>query len=100
MKELKNVESIVEKILIEREDSRSSDDILYMYVCQHINPKVSKQRMAKFWSTRSKNSLPSYASVTRSRRKVFNNKPELRPAKVTEKRKEKEKEYIDYALNG
>lgn len=99
MDRLKNVEKVVEKILIAREDARKSDDILYMCVCADFNNAVSNMTVNDFFCSRRTLCCPSFASVTRSRRKVFENRPDLKPKKTTKNRKKAEEVYRDYALN-
>ena len=99
MKKLKKIECIVEKILEIREDARKNDDILYVYVCEYFNRGVSSMTLKDFFMTRNKSTCPTYASVSRARRKVFENRPELKPKKVTEYREEMEEVYKDYAIS-
>lgn len=100
MKRLKKVEAVVEKILKEREDTRSSDDILYLCVCEYFNKEVTSMALKDFLKSRKSTGCPTFEAVRRARQKVFEKKPELKPAKITELREEMEKVYIDYALNG
>ena len=99
MRKLINIEKIVENILEERIDARVNDDILYMHVCEHCHQGSSSMTMRNFWESRNIISCPSFASVTRARRKIFEKRPELKPPKVTELREKAMHDYIDYALN-
>lgn len=100
MERLKKVEHIVEKILEKREDARENDDILYVYVCEYLNRGVSSMSFKNFFFTRNKTSCPTFESVSRVRRKIFSERPELKPkGKVTEYREEMEQVYKDYAIN-
>lgn len=99
MERLKKVEHIVEKILEIREDARKNDDVLYVYVCEYFCRGVSSKTFKDFFMTRNKTTCPTYASVSRARRKVFEKRPELKPKKVTEYREEMEEVYKDYATN-
>lgn len=100
MEKLKKIESIVENILDAREDARSSDDILYLYVCEYLHEGVSSMTVNNFFQTRNVTSCPSFASVTRARRKVFEKRPELKPERVTRFRECMEDIFVDYAING
>lgn len=100
MERLKRVEDIVVKILEIREDARESDDILYVYVCEYFSRGISFKSLKDFFFMRNKTACPTYESVSRCRRKVFNERPELKPNdKITEYRKDMEQVYRDYATN-
>ena len=92
------VEAVVEKILDARVDTRSNDDILYMLLCEKYYEGASSMTFKDFAAERKGLTCPSYASVTRARRKVFGNRPELNPKKTKEARKKEEKAYREYAL--
>lgn len=100
MKRLKKIENMVEEILNVREDARRNDDILYLYVCKHVDESVSSVTMEDFLLSRNQTAFPSYVSVTRARRKIFKARPELKPADVTKLREDMVEVYVDYALNG
>ena len=56
--------------------------------------------MKKFFFERHKTICPTFKSVCRVRRKLFNQRPELRPKeKITKSRKDMEIVYKDYATN-
>ena len=99
MKQLKKIEEVVEKILDVREDARKNDEVLYVYVCEYFNRGISKMALKDFLFKRSTTTCPSFASVSRARRKIFSRRPELKPKKVTEYREEMEEVYRDYAVN-
>ena len=96
---LKKVEETVEKILNVREDARKNDDVLYLYVCEYFHRGISSMSLKNFLTTRKTTGCPDIASVKRARRKVFEKRPELKPKKITELRKEMEEVFIDYAIN-
>lgn len=100
MKRLKKIENIVEQILDTREEARRSDDILYLYVCECFNEGISSATLKNFLTTRSETACPTFASVTRVRRKVFKKRPELKPKEITKLREEMVDVYMDYAING
>lgn len=99
MERLRKVEHIVEKILDAREDARKNDDILYLYVCEYLNRGVSSMTLSDFLKTRKKTGCPTFETVRRTRQKVFEKRPELKPKKVTEYREEMEEVYRDYAIS-
>lgn len=100
MNRLKKVEDVVEKILDAREDTRKNDDLLYMCVCEYFHSGASLMSLKDFIAARNEMSCPSFASVVRARRKIFERRPELKPEKVTKLREEMIDVYVDYAING
>ena len=97
---MERLKKVVEKILEVREDARESDDILYVYVCEYFCRGISSMSMRKFFFERHKTVCPTFKSVCRARRKIFNKRPELKPKeKVTKSRKDMEIIYKDYATN-
>ena len=99
MKKLKKIEGIVEKILESREDTRESDDILYLCVCEYFHRGISSMTVRDFLKMRSGTSCPSYVSVTRTRRRIFKRRPDLKPEKITKLREDMEEIYVDYATS-
>lgn len=99
MPRLANIEHIAEMILEEKSETRENDDVLYMYVCEHFNKDMSLMSMKNFLLTRNKSECPSYASVSRARRKIFSRRPELKPEFVSKCREEMENVYKEYALS-
>lgn len=100
MERLKKTKNAVERILDLREDTRENDDILYLCVCEYFHRGVASMTLKDFLKTRSTIHCPSFASVVRARRKIFERRPELKPEKVTKLREDMEDIYIDYAING
>lgn len=99
MSKLKTIESIVEKILDTDMDSRENDDILYLNVCEFIHRGASSMMLKDFLRVRNEISCPSFASVTRTRRKICEKRPELKPQQITKLREQAMNEYTNYALN-
>lgn len=97
---LKNVEHVVERMLNTREDSRSSDDILYLYVCEYFNENAPSMTLEDFLTSRKSTGCPTFETVRRTRQKVFEKRPELKPKKITELREDMIPVYVDYAING
>ena len=100
MKKLKNIEHVVEKILESVLDARKNDDILYLCVCEHCYKGTGSITVKDFLTIRSESGYPSFASVTRARRKIFERRPELKPKEITELREVMREIYVDYAING
>ena len=99
MKRLEKIEHIAEMILETKAETRENDDVLYMYVCEHFNKDMASMSMRNFLLSRNKTECPSYASVSRARRKIFSRRPELKPDYVSKCRAEMENVYKEYALN-
>ena len=98
MSKLNKIEPIVKKVLEEYPDSRSSDDVLIFRVYKEINEDVMiRELFCEVLLNRKQYNLPSYKSIERCRRKIFEKYPELKPEKVTKFRKQKEEEYKEYA---
>jgi hypothetical protein len=99
MQRLENIEHVAEMILEAKSEARENDDVLYMYVCEHFDKDMPSLSMKNFLLIRNKTNCPSYASVSRARRKVFSRRPELKPDFVSKCREEMEVVYKEYALN-
>lgn len=100
MSKIKKVEHVVERILRANEDSRKSDDILYLNVCTNFNADAPSMTLEEFLSNRKSVGCPNFETVRRTRQKVFEKHPELKPAKITKLREEMIEVFVDYALNG
>jgi hypothetical protein len=100
MKKLETVESVVAEILNEREDTRKNDDILYLHVCEHFCDGVSSMTLKDFLTSRKETNCPNFETVRRTRQKVFEKRPELKPEDVTPLRESMINVFVDYAING
>ena len=99
MSNLKKIEDVIEKILDAKTEARENDDVLYLYVCEYFDRGVSSKSLGEFLHTRNKTSCPNFESVTRTRRKVFEKRPELKPENATKARRNMESVFIDYSLS-
>ena len=87
---MKNYYDIVKHILTKKEAARDDDMYLYalvLYKFKLIDPNETFYQVMTSAKTRG---LPSYESVSRARRKVQEQEPELRGAKYKERKKEEE----------
>ena len=100
MERLKRIEDVVAQILYAREDARENDDALYLCVCEHFYKGISAMTVSDFFKYRSEMGCPTFASVVRLRRKIFEKHPELKPVEATISRENMIPIYVDYALNG
>lgn len=74
------VENITYQVLLEDKESRLDDGILYFKVCDIIAPNgVGGLLFEDVLMNRREYKLPSYATVTRCRRKIFEEHPEIKP---------------------
>ena len=88
----KKVKKIVQGILIKYPESRNSDDILWLYVCKECNQDATLKPFDEVLRSMEILSLPKYASVSRARRKVVKEFPELRGDSNVEAGRELEEE--------
>ena len=71
-------------VLTRFEETRSDDFKLYFHVCRSINENVAiMDRFSYVMLNHKELGFPSFESVTRCRRKVFELYPNLKPEKVT-----------------
>lgn len=90
------IDKIVEEILRKDELARKDDCYLILEVVRRMYPfEVGKTFADVMFNAKSKGI--SFESITRARRKVQQDYPELADEKVTEIRKEETQEYVDYA---
>lgn len=101
---LKNLESMVLKILQRYEITRSDDFVLIYAVYREIAVRKEIQfnipltdSFSDMMLNHRKYGFPSFESVTRTRRKIFETHHELKPTKITKKRKKAEEEYKEYS---
>lgn len=101
---LKNLESMVLKILQRYEATRSDDFVLiyavYREIAIHMEICFNMPLTDSFCDmmmNHKKYGFPSFESVTRTRRKIFETHPELKPKKITKERKKAEEEYKEYS---
>lgn len=107
MKKLLNITKVVKEILEERPSTRDDDNLLWLEVLRaavrdwKYGSKMTDLTLAYVLTSIHRLGLPSFASVSRARRKLQEKYPELRGTRTTqEKRKEREAVYEEYARNG
>lgn len=95
---IKKVENIVLSVMQSKPETRENDFKLTYYAFENIiGASVDTKTFGELMLNNVEYGLPSLHSITRSRRKLFQKYPELKPDKATEKRKELEEEYREYA---
>ena len=105
--ELNTIKELVEQLLTESEKLRGDDDLLYLSVIRivhphwnnaHINTNIENAPIGEFFKMRKSAKLPTFESVTRCRRKVQEERPDLKPCeKIQEARKEQEEEFYNFS---
>lgn len=93
---IKKVEKIVFQVLKDIPETRS-DDFLLIYWTFRQFKDVQDLCFEDVMYNHKTLGLPSMHSITRARRRIFKEHPELKPKKVTELRAEQEKEFREYA---
>lgn len=95
--QFEKIEDKVLYVLKQNEQTRSDDFLLICEVYKLENRNVTKSNFEEVMKNHKNWSLPSFHSITRARRKLFERYPELKPIKVTEEREKLKEEYKDYA---
>ena len=107
--ELKQLKGFVEYLLREYPALRGNDDVLYLEVLRRVHPywnngrittNIENMPIGEFFSERRNMKLPSFESVRRSRAKIMEEHPELKPCEKVQKGREIQREkYHDMATN-
>lgn len=77
MKRIKGTSEVVLKVLQEIPATRNSDDLLYLKVCERINPMALAIGFEEVLRNRNQYGLPPFESVRRTRQKLSSQYPEL-----------------------
>lgn len=96
---MNDLQTTVEQVLREHEDSRDSDFRVIGWVIKMTNPKLLNMSLGSVLWNYKQLGLPSFETIRRTRQKLQHDKPELR-GKVYEKKMEKQTEYIDEFVKG
>lgn len=100
MKDLYTLTDIVKETLEKEQGARNSDSVLYVKVCNTINPAALERPFWDVISNTTKYGLPSVESVCRIRRKIQTEHPWLQSdEKVKKWRSDNEEIYREYAVN-
>lgn len=96
--EIKTVNGMVEDILVKHPKARNSDNYLYIQVIKKVHPKASQYALDYVFANLKELGLPCYETVSRVRRKIQSEHPELWSDKTIKKyREQAEKDFEDYA---
>lgn len=98
MKNLKTIENKVKMILKKNEDARNDDMVLYLALCNLCLKDAGAIPLAEIMTQHKSLGLPSFESVSRTRRKLQAWHPELAGSRPVQKlRATGEKAYRKYA---
>ena len=93
----KDVAKTTRKVLLEEPYSRENDGYLIRRVIEELEPNLYKQNFEKIMDNIQFTGI-SFESITRARRKFFEENPNLKVEKTEQARREKEQEYyLEYA---
>ena len=94
---LLTTEKRVENAMLEYPETRADDFKLVYRVYEQIVEWIMFETFWEVIQNHKEYGLPSFASITRARRKIFKKFPELRDEKATEIRLKEQKEYLEYS---
>lgn len=98
MKNMRKLECIVKSALEESKEARDDDFLLIFKVYKVINESVIYKDFRQVMRDHVEFGLPSFESITRARRKVQKEYPELQSSKKTKEiRAAEEKAFYNYA---
>jgi hypothetical protein len=98
---LQNIEKAVEKILRRFPETRGDDYLLYLAIVTRYRPDLYDRPISDFLMHHKELNVPNVKSIERARRKMQAKYPELAANDdVKKNRKEEEKAYVAYALEG
>ena len=96
---LKNLEKIVKPILEDIPITRNDDFLLYAEVIEKSNVRLLALPTRAFLLGHKEFNVPSYESVTRVRRKIQAEHPELESERTKIRRAKEQANYIQYATD-
>ncbi len=99
MNKLYKLEDIVLKVLEEQPDTRKDDFFLVFRVWEQFDERVKTLNCGQVFYNHKKLNLPTFESVTRCRRKIFETRKDLMDDTVTEIREKETEVYKEYARN-
>lgn len=101
MSKLKKLETVVKHVLEEFEETRSDDFKLIYSVYRELDfAHTTRELFYEIMMNHDLYKLPPFESITRCRRKIQKDFPELANEKAKEARLNETSEYINYAIDG
>lgn len=104
MEKLKNIENLVFSILQDIKLARGDDYLLYYLVVKeyfNVNPSlgnIDEIPFAEIMCSHYRFGIPAYETVTRARRKIQADHPELKTEETARRRSKEEQKFRAYAL--
>ena len=100
MAKLQKVEEIVERVLDRLPVTRDDDFLLIYNVYKYLNEETAFMDFRRIMRDHKVLGLPSFESITRARRKIQSENPELSPSKKAKKvRQDEERAFRSYAIS-
>lgn len=99
MNKLYKLEDIVLKVLEEQPDTRKDDFFLVFRVWEQFDERIKTLNCGQVFYNHKKLNLPTFESITRCRRKIFETRKDLMDDTVTEIREKETEVYKEYARN-
>lgn len=97
-KELQAINEIVKSILANHPETRNSDNVLYIKVCERLNKRAMNEPFCNVFSKLKEFNLPPFETVRRTRQKLQATYPELSGKEsVKAQRKQNENSFKAYA---
>jgi len=93
IKKMKLLKNTVKEVLEDHPQTRSNDFLLIRYVLGRVKPETLIMTFSRVMLYAKEMELPSFASITRARRVVFKQYPELCPEETKIIRKKEQEEY-------
>lgn len=82
MKEIETIYEKIERIMLNKPETRNSDAELYVALCMEINPEAANRPFKEVMLHRKEYGLPNTETVRRSRQKAQENNIHLRACKT------------------
>lgn len=94
---MEKLEELVKSALIKNKSARENDHMLYIEVAYMINPALVNINFVANFMEAKRNGLPNFESVSRAKRKIQEENPELKGSKENQAgRQIKQIEFEDY----
>ena len=97
MRNQQTTEQMVLELLESKPITREDDFVLYGFVLKRNGIDLKETSLHEFLSTAKKSKYPSFSAVARARRKIQEQRPELKDKATAEARRDEQYEYIKYS---
>lgn len=99
MSKLQKTEKIVLEILENQPETRKNDYLLTLEVWERLRPYIRMAQLEYVFTMQKELKLPSFKTIERCRRKIFETRKDLMDDTVTEIREKETEVYKEYARN-